>query len=392
MKRVFLIVLDSFGIGEAPDAAEYGDQGSNTLAACFRSGFLEVPNLKKLGLFNIDGVICGTKESAPTGAFGRCREVSMGKDTTTGHWEIAGLVSQRAMPTYPHGFPEEIIREYERLTGRKVLCNRPYSGTDVIRDYGEQAQKNGGLIVYTSADSVFQVAAHEETVPVEELYRCCRLARKLMTGEHGVGRIIARPFVGEDAEHFTRTANRRDFSLLPPQDTLLDCLQKTGLQTIGVGKISDIFAGKGISQKIVTHSNDEGMQRTLELCNSDFEGLCFVNLVEFDMLYGHRNDPVGYAQALSRFDSQLGQLLGLLREEDLLFITADHGCDPSTPSTDHSREYVPLLCCGKSVRAGVDLATRSCFADLAATVGEYFDPAFPGKLQAGSSFLQQLLK
>lgn len=392
MKRVFIIVLDSFGIGALPDAANYGDQGSDTLAACFASGKIFVPQMQQLGLFNIQGVQVGQPCQSPAGAFGRMAERSAGKDTTTGHWELMGLVSEKPMPTYPDGFPQRIIEQLTQRTGRGVLCNRPYSGTQVIHDYGEQQLQTGDLIVYTSADSVLQIAAHEQKIPLEQLYEYCRIARSIMQGEDAVGRIIARPFVGEDAEHFTRTANRRDFSLLPPQDTLLDCLQKTGLQTIGVGKISDIFAGKGISQKIVTHSNDEGMQRTLELCNSDFEGLCFVNLVEFDMLYGHRNDPVGYAQALSRFDSQLGQLLGLLREEDLLFITADHGCDPSTPSTDHSREYVPLLCCGKSVRAGADLATRSCFADLAATVGEYFDPAFPGKLQAGSSFLQQLLK
>ena len=392
MKRVFIIVLDSFGIGALPDAANYGDQGSDTLAACFASGKLFVPQMQQLGLFNIQGVQVGQPCQSPAGAFGRMAERSAGKDTTTGHWELMGLVSEKPMPTYPDGFPQRIIEQLTQRTGRGVLCNRPYSGTQVIHDYGEQQLQTGDLIVYTSADSVlrlqptsrrFRSSSCTNTAGLPA--RSCRV-RTQWEGSSPV------PFVGEDAEHFYRTANRRDFSLLPPQDTLLDCLQKTGLQTIGVGKISDIFAGKGISQKIVTHSNDEGMQRTLELCNSDFEGLCFVNLVEFDMLYGHRNDPVGYAQALSRFDSQLGQLLGLLREEDLLFITADHGCDPSTPSTDHSREYVPLLCCGKSVRAGVDLATRSCFADLAATVGEYFDPAFPGKLQAGSSFLQQLLK
>lgn len=391
MKRVFVIVLDSFGIGALPDAANYGDQGSDTLAACFASGKLSVPQMQRLGLFNIQGVQVGQRCQNPAGAFGRMAERSAGKDTTTGHWELMGLVSEKPMPTYPDGFPQRIIEQLAQRTGRGILCNRPYSGTQVIRDYGEQHLQTGDLIVYTSADSVLQIAAHEQKVPLEQLYEYCQIARSIMQGEDAVGRIIARPFVGEDAEHFTRTANRRDFSLLPPQDTLLDCLQQAGLQTIGVGKISDIFAGKGISQKIVTHSNDEGMQRTLELCSSDFEGLCFVNLVEFDMLYGHRNDSVGYAQALSRFDSQLAQLLGLLREEDLLFITADHGCDPSTVSTDHSREYVPLLCCGKSVRAGVDLATRSCFADLAATIGEYFDPTFPGKLQAGSSFLQQIL-
>ena len=389
MKRVFLIVLDSFGIGEAPDAAEYGDQGSNTLAACFRSGFLEVPNLKKLGLFNIDGVICGTKESAPTGAFGRCREVSMGKDTTTGHWEIAGLVSQRAMPTYPHGFPEEIIREYERLTGRKVLCNRPYSGTDVIRDYGEQAQKNGGLIVYTSADSVFQVAAHEETVPVEELYRCCRLARKLMTGEHGVGRIIARPFVGEPGS-YVRTSNRHDFSLDPPGDTLLDRISaQPGLSMLSVGKIMDIFAGRGVTEAYRTENNAEGIERAVELTRKDFNGLCFVNLVDFDMIYGHRNDAKGYAQALSYFDRQFPRLLEGLGSDDLLMITADHGCDPSTPSTDHSREYVPWLTAGNRVRKGKNLGTLPTFADISATILEYF--RLP-PLAWGKSRLADLLK
>ena len=389
MKRVFLIVLDSFGIGEAPDAAEYGDQGSNTLAACFRSGFLEVPNLKKLGLFNIDGVICGTKESAPTGAFGRCREVSMGKDTTTGHWEIAGLVSQRAMPTYPHGFPEEIIREYERLTGRKVLCNRPYSGTDVIRDYGEEAQKNGDLIVYTSADSVFQVAAHEETVPVEELYRCCRLARKLMTGEHGVGRIIARPFVGEPGS-YVRTSNRHDFSLDPPGDTLLDRISaQPGLSMLSVGKIMDIFAGRGVTEAYRTENNAEGIERAVELTRKDFNGLCFVNLVDFDMIYGHRNDAKGYAQALSYFDRQFPRLLEGLGSDDLLMITADHGCDPSTPSTDHSREYVPWLTAGNRVRKGKNLGTLPTFADISATILEYFRRP---PLAWGKSRLADLLK
>ena len=374
MKRVFVIVLDSFGIGALPDAANYGDQGSDTLAACFASGKLSVPQMQRLGLFNIQGVQVGQRCQNPAGAFGRMAERSAGKDTTTGHWELMGLVSEKPMPTYPDGFPQRIIEQLAQRTGRGILCNRPYSGTQVIRDYGEQHLQTGDLIVYTSADSVLQIAAHEQKVPLEQLYEYCQIARSIMQGEDAVGRIIARPFVGEDAEHFTRTANRRDFSLLPPQDTLLDCLQQAGLQTIGVGKISDIFAGKGISQKIVTHSNDEGMQRTLELCSSDFEGLCFVNLVEFDMLYGHRNDSVGYAQALSRFDSQLAQLLGLLREEDLLFITADHGCDPSyTKTTDHTREYVPYLICGKGVKPGVDLGTRLCFGTIAQTICEYLD-------------------
>ncbi len=389
MKRVFLIVLDSFGIGEAPDAADYGDQGSDTLAACFRSGFLEVPHLKKLGLFNIDGVTCGTKEPAPAGAFGRCRELSKGKDTTTGHWEVAGLVSQKAMPTYPHGFPEEIIREYEKLTGRRVLCNRPYSGTDVIRDYGERAQKNGDLIVYTSADSVFQVAAHEETVPVEELYRCCRIARKLMTGEHGVGRIIARPFVGSPG-NYVRTANRHDFSLEPPGDTLLDrFVAQPGLSMLSVGKIADIFAGRGVTEAYRTENNAQGIEKAIELTGKDFNGLCFVNLVDFDMVYGHRNDAKGYAQALSYFDQQLPRLLEGLTPDDLLMITADHGCDPSTPSTDHSREYVPWLIAGNRVQKGRNLGTLPTFADISATILEDF--RLP-PLDWGKSRMTKILK
>ena len=373
MKRVFLIVLDSFGIGEAPDAAEYGDQGSNTLAACFRSGFLEVPNLKKLELFNIDGVTCGTKESAPTGAFGRCREVSMGKDTTTGHWEIAGLVSQRAMPTYPHGFPEEIIREYERLTGRKVLCNRPYSGTDVIRDYGEQAQKNGGLIVYTSADSVFQVAAHEETVPVEELYRCCEIAREItMKEEWRVGRVIARPYVGKKKGEFVRTSNRHDYALKPTGTTALNILKDHGYDVISVGKIRDIFDGEGITESHKSKSSVHGMEQTIELCKKDFSGLCFVNLVDFDALWGHRRDPIGYGKELERFDEKLGELLPLLGEDDLLMITADHGNDPTYTGTDHTREKVPFLAYSPSMKGQGELPEAETFAVIGGTILDNF--------------------
>ena len=389
MKRVFLIVLDSFGIGEAPDAAEYGDEGSDTLNACFQSGFLKVPNLRKLGLFNIDGVVCGEKEPLPAGAFGRCREASKGKDTTTGHWEIAGLVSETAMPTYPNGFPEEIIREYESLTGRKVLCNQPYSGTAVIQKYGEQAQKNGDLIVYTSADSVFQVAAHEETVPLEELYEDCRIARKLMTGKHGVGRIIARPFIGTPG-HYTRTANRHDFSLEPPGETMLDRISRQpGLSVISVGKIADIFAQRGITAAYRTKNNAEGIEKAVELTKQEFQGLCFVNLVDFDMLYGHRNDPKGYAEALSYFDENLPRLMKNLGQEDLLMITADHGCDPSTASTDHSREYVPWLTAGPLAAPGKNLHTLPTFADISATILNYF--RLP-PLGQGQSRLQDLLK
>ncbi len=379
MKRVFLIVLDSFGVGQLPDAQKYGDEGSNTLAACLSTGLLQVPNLQKLGLFNIDGLSTNESFPHPEGSFGRMAELSAGKDTTTGHWELMGLVSSKPMPTYPNGFPKDVIDELSRRTKHGILCNRPYSGTQVIQDYGMQHIRTGDLIVYTSADSVLQIAAHEEIVSLNELYHCCEIAREIMQGEHGVGRIIARPFVGNCPGEFTRTANRRDFSLVPPQETLLDSLKQHGLETIGVGKISDIFAGKGISKKIVTHSNQEGILKTLELCDQEFNGLCFVNLVDFDMLYGHRNDAEGYANALNRFDEALDDLIPMLQDEDLLIITADHGCDPSTPSTDHSREYVPVLCYGKNVQGGVNLHTRASFGDLAATIADYFGITFPKK-------------
>ena len=365
-KRVFLIVLDSFGVGALPDAAKYGDEGSNTLKACYNSGALQVPNLEKLGLFQLDGMDY-PKTCVPMGAYGRLAERSAGKDTTTGHWEIAGLISEKPMPTYPNGFPAEIIEEFSRLTGRGVLCNRPYSGTQVIQDYGQEHLRSGSLIVYTSADSVFQIAAHESIVPVEELYEYCRLARGILQGKHSVGRVIARPFSGE-YPNFVRTANRRDFSLLPPGDTLLDILEKNKMDTIAVGKISDIFAGKGVSRKILTHSNDEGMEATLKLAQEDFHGLCFVNLVDFDMKYGHRNDVPGYTAALNRFDQQLAELLPLLKRDDVLMITADHGCDPSTPSTDHSREYIPLLICGPAIVQNVPLGTGASFGNIAATI------------------------
>lgn len=369
-KRVFLIVLDSCGVGELPDAAKYGDVGSNTLKACYDSGKLSVPNLEKLGLFHLDEMNYPT-HSIPMGAYGRLAERSAGKDTTTGHWEIAGLVSETPMPTYPEGFPTEILTEFSRRTGRGVLCNKPYSGTQVILDYGQEHLSGGDLIVYTSADSVFQIAAHEELVPVETLYEYCQIARDILRGEHGVGRVIARPFVGE-YPNFVRTANRRDFSLVPPADTLLDILQKHELDTIAVGKISDIFAGKGVSRKLLTHSNDEGMEITKQLLQEDFHGLCFVNLVDFDSKYGHRNDVLGYTEALNRFDEQLGELLPLLREDDVLIVTADHGCDPSTPSTDHSREYIPLLVYGKGIKENTALGTGTSFGNIAATVAELF--------------------
>lgn len=382
VKRIFLIVLDSAGIGEMPDAAEYGDAGSNTFKALFDSGGLFVPNMSALGLYSIDGMGYGPAAKNPMGCFGRLAELSKGKDTTTGHWEIAGIISKDPMPTYPDGFPAEIIEEYSRLTGRPVLCNKPYSGTDVLRDYGRLQEETGGLIVYTSADSVFQVAANEDYIPLNELYRACEAARKMLTGNHSVGRVIARPYTGE-YPHYKRTSNRHDYSLLPPGDTMCDRLLKAGFDAIGVGKIYDIFAGRGIRETMGTKSNADGMKKTTELLKKDFRGLAFVNLVDFDMVYGHRNDVPGYTAAMNAFDLWLGDFLRGLSENDLLMITADHGCDPATESTDHSREYVPLLIYGKPVRPGVNLGTRGSFADIAATVLDLF--GIPGGV-SGASF------
>ena len=388
-KRVFLIVLDSCGCGEMPDSADFGDAGSNTLRACTASSRLDIPTLSKMGIFNIDSVDCGTPVPAPTAAYGRMAEKSRGKDTTIGHWELAGLISPRPLPTFPDGFPADFIQAFEKKTGRKVLCNKPYSGTEVIRDYGREQKETGGLICYTSADSVFQIAANEADIPPEELYRICETAREMLTGpELGVGRVIARPYTGE-YPNYVRTSNRHDFSLLPPAPTLLDALKQAGLATIGVGKIYDIFAGQGITEMVRNKSNADGMEHTLHYAAQDFEGLCFVNLVDFDMLYGHRNDVDGYAAALTEFDGQLRELLPMLKEDDLLFITADHGCDPSTPSTDHSREHVPLLAYGAKMKAGYNLGTRSTYADLAATVAEYF--GVKANI-AGTSFLREILQ
>lgn len=346
-KRVFLIVLDSVGIGELPDANAYGDEGSNTLKACFDSGKLSMPNMKKLGLFNIEGNEYGGAVEKPTAKYARMREMSKGKDTTTGHWEMMGIVSQKPFPTYPDGFPDDVIKEFEDKTGRKVLCNKPYSGTEVIRDYGEEHVRTGALIVYTSADSVFQIAAHEDIVPVDELYRYCEIAREMLKGEHGVGRVIARPFTG--GHPFTRTKNRHDFSLEPTQKTTLDRISEKGLTCYGVGKINDIFAGVGLNGFVRTADNANGMKKTAEFAQQDWSGFCFVNLVDFDMSFGHRNDVAGYTNALNEFDVWLGEFLPALRDDDVLMITADHGCDPATPSTDHSREYTPLIIYGNGV-------------------------------------------
>ncbi len=388
MKRVFLIVLDSFGIGAMPDSADYGDIGVNTLASISKSDKFKANNLKSLGLFNIDGVTCGEKTNKPTAAVCRLAELSRGKDTTIGHWEIAGVVSNKPLPTYLEGFPTEVLDEFSRRTGRAVICNKPYSGTEVIKDYGDDHIKTGALIVYTSADSVFQVAAHEDIVPLEELYSYCRIAREILTGEHGVGRVIARPFTTVDGE-FKRTSNRHDFSLTPPAKTMLDCIKSGGLDTISVGKIYDIFAGAGISEYVYTTGNRDGMTKTLEYAKRDFEGICFTNLVDFDMLYGHRNDVDGYAAAISEFDRWLDEFLPLLKADDLLIITADHGCDPAyTVSTDHSREYVPLLVYGKNIRP-VNLGTKAGFCNIGKTVCDYL--GVKAEI-AGESMISEIIK
>lgn len=347
-KRVFLIVLDSVGIGELPDAAAFGDAGSNTLKSCSESAAFSLPNLRKLGLFNIDGVDCGEKTAAPKAAFARLSEKSNGKDTTVGHWEMAGVISEQPLPVFPNGFPEDFLEAFSEKAGYGVLCNKPYSGTKVLEDYGEEHLKTGKLIVYTSADSVFQIAAHEDVVPVSKLYEICETARAMLKGELAVGRVIARPFIGEPG-NFIRTANRHDYSLSAPGETMLDRLEKTGKTVYSIGKIVDIFDGRGITKAIRTKNNMEGIDAALCAMQEDFSGLCFINLVDFDMLYGHRNDVDGYAAALTAFDKRVPELLGALREGDVLMITADHGCDPGTPSTDHSREYIPFLVYGKNI-------------------------------------------
>ena len=384
MKRVFIIVLDSLGIGAEPDAADFGDVGANTLRSVSAGKGFAIPHLLEAGMGNLDGVDYLPRTDKPTAALARLRERSRGKDTTIGHWELAGVVSPTPLPTYPDGFPAEVLDAFTQATGRGVLCNKPYSGTEVIKDYGEEHLKTGKLIVYTSADSVFQIAAHESLVPPEQLYEYCRAARKILQGEHGVGRVIARPFEGEWP--FRRTTNRHDFSLIPPR-TMLNAISEQGQAAIGVGKINDIFAGSGITESIPTRGNTDGLQKTLALADRDFRGLCFVNLVDFDMLYGHRQDPDGYAAALAEFDRWLPDFLAKLGPEDVVFITADHGCDPSDQSTDHTREYVPLLALGQGIRP-VNLGTRSTFADLAATVCELLGVAFE---TPGESFAAAIL-
>ena len=363
IERVFLIVADSFGIGAMPDAANYGDSGADTLSSIMRSAHFSAENMKKMGLFNIDG-LCGGVDT-PKGAYARMTEKSNGKDTIVGHWEMCGVVSERDMPTYPNGFPKEVLDELTRRTGRGVLCNLPYSGTKVIADYGKEHIETGKLIVYTSADSVFQIAAHESVVPIDELYRYCEIAREILQGEHGVGRVIARPFEGEHP--FTRTSRRHDYALLPPHDTTLDLIKNSGLETVCVGKISDIFAGMGVTKSIKTSGNADGMAKSLEVQASDFRGFAFINLVDFDMVYGHRRDVDGYAKAIAELDTWLEAFIKNMRDGDVLMITGDHGCDPGFGGTDHTREYTPLLVYGKEIKPK-NLGTRESFADIGASI------------------------
>lgn len=387
-KRVFLIVLDSFGVGEMADAENFGDKGANTLRSVSQSEYFDLKNLRDLGLFNIDGVDFLEGVTEPSGAFGRFSELSQGKDTTVGHWEICGIVREKPMPTYPDGFPDEIISEFSKRCQRGVLCNKPYSGTDVLADFGDKHIKSGDLIVYTSADSVFQIAAHEDVVPVDKLYEYCRIAREILKGEHSVGRVIARPFTGEKG-NFRRTENRHDFSLAPPKDSVLDFISRSSKSVIAVGKINDIFAGKGITEYVYTSSNADGINKTLEYMDKDFEGLCFVNLVDFDMVYGHRNDTDGYAKALTEFDKALPDLLAKLKDDDILVITADHGCDPGfKASTDHTREHTPCLIFGKRIK-NTNLGTKKGFCCIGKTLCDYLEVSSDTQ---GESFLNDILK
>ncbi|HHY79416.1 MAG TPA: phosphopentomutase [Thermoanaerobacter sp.] len=385
-KRVILIVLDSVGVGELPDAYKFGDEGSNTLGHVTEKTGIGLPNMGKLGLGNIIPLKSVPENPNAVGGYGKMAEKSAGKDTTTGHWEIAGLITEKPFPTYPHGFPEEIIKEFEKRIGRKVLGNKPASGTEIIKELGEEHVKTGYPIVYTSADSVFQVAAHEDVIPLEELYRICEIAREILKGDHAVGRVIARPFTGTPG-NFVRTGNRRDFSLKPFEPTILDMLKEAGYEVFAIGKIEDIFAGQGITEINHTTNNDEGITATIKAMDEIKNGLIFTNLVDFDMLYGHRNDVEGYAKALTHFDNRLPEIMGKLTKEDLLIITADHGCDPTTPSTDHSREYVPLLVYSPSMKHGVNLGVRSTYSDVAATIAEIFKV---GPTKHGTSFLKEL--
>jgi phosphopentomutase len=388
-KRITLIVLDSVGCGDAPDASNYGDAGSNTLGNTSRAvGGLKLPNLCKLGLGYTTEILGVPPIENATGAFGRLTEVGAGKDTTTGHWELSGVVLKQPFPVYPIGFPADLITEYERCIRRSTIGNYPASGTEIIKELGEEHLRTGKPIVYTSADSVFQVAAHEEIIPIEELYSMCRIAREMLCGEHAVGRVIARPFVGNPG-NFKRTERRKDFSLEPPTDTILDILKATRYEVVGVGKIEDIFANRGLTLSKHTGNNMDGVDAILEFLEMDFSGLIFANLVDFDALYGHRNDPAGYANALIEFDRRLPDITGRLRDNDILMITADHGTDPTDISTDHTRERVPILVYGEHVTKNYDIGTRAAFADVAASIADFLGVEWQGY---GHSFTNEILQ
>ncbi len=372
MNRIIVIVLDSVGMGELPDAEKYGDQGSNTLGhIALAVKDFALPNMQKLGLGNIEGAVGFKAASEPMGCYGKMTERSAGKDTTTGHWELAGVTLKKPFPTYPNGFPDSVIKPFEEAIGRKTLGNYPASGTEIIKQLGHQHMMTGYPIVYTSADSVLQIAAHEDIIPINELYSMCEKARTILTGEHAVGRVIARPFIGTEG-NFTRTDRRHDFSLKPVSKTILEYIKEADYKVKAVGKINDIYAGQGITDSVHIHNNMDGIDKTINYMKQDFKGLLFTNLVEFDMNFGHRNDVTGYAKALQDFDARLPQILSQMREDDMLVITADHGCDPTTESTDHSREYVPLLIYGKSLKHGINLGIRKTFSDLAQTIADVF--------------------
>ena len=384
--RVIIIVLDGCGVGEMPDAAEYGDVGSNTLANTARAvGGLDLPNLQRMGLGNLTSIEGVPPRSDCTASYGMMCELSKGKDTTTGHWEMAGIITERPFPTYPHGFPAEVIGEFEQAIGRGTLGNYPASGTEIIKELGEEHVQTGKPIVYTSADSVFQIAAHEDVIPVEQLYDMCLKARNILTGEHNVGRVIARPFVGTPGS-FNRTDRRRDFSVEPPYPMILDRLHEAGIQVIGIGKICDIFTGRGLTECVHITGNPDGINKTIKAIRTDKKGFIFTNLVDFDMLYGHRNDPQGFAFGLREFDDRLPEIQDAMNPDDLLLITADHGVDPTTPGTDHSREKVPLLVWGKNSRC-VNMGERETFADIAATLSEFY-ALTPWPM--GKSFLDEI--
>jgi len=382
-----LIILDACGIGELPDAKLYQDEGSNTIVNTAKTvGGLKLPNLEKMGLGNIDTIPGVNPNNSSVANFGKMAELSVGKDSTSGHWEIMGLILKKPFPVYPHGFPPEIIGKFEKAIGRKVMGNKPASGTEIIKELGEGHIKSGKPIVYTSADSVFQIAAHEEIIPVAELYKMCMVARKILVGEHGVARVIARPFVGKP-HSFERTERRKDFSLAPPSETVLDILKRDNIPVLGMGKIEDLFAGKGLSQSVHTKNNSDGMDKLVEAVRQFRTGLIFINLVDFDMLWGHRNNPPAFAAGLEEFDRRLPEVLDLLEIDDILIITADHGCDPTTPSTDHSREYVPLLVYGRSIRNNINLGIRESFSDVGATIAEIFGVQ---GTEYGKSFLKEI--